>query len=278
MQNKKKVQLAAAGVRKKSSELPEARIGLILGTGLGDLCNDLVHDVVIPYETIPNFPSSTVSSHAGALSHSSFVGVPVWILQGRFHLYEGYTPEEVCMGVRTLATLGVDTLLMTNAAGALNPGFSEGGLMCLSDQINFTGTSPLEGSNEDSWGPRFPDMCGLYTPRLRELAMKAALDQGIRLEQGVYVGVRGPSLETPAETRMYRMLGADAIGMSTVLEAVAARHMGLELLGISCLTNKNLPDCMQQVSFESVLATAAEASQKLAKLLSAVVQRLAAAQ
>jgi len=273
MQSKKKVQLAADCIHDNCSFVSGARIGLVLGTGLGGLCETFEQDFSIAYQDIPGFPTSTVQTHAGALSHGYLDGTPVWVLQGRFHLYEGYSAHDVCMGVRTLACLGVQTLLMTNAAGALNPHFSAGSLMCLSDQINFTGATPLEGPNEDTWGPRFPDMSRVYSERLQDLAMQASLDLGIRLEKGVYVGVRGPCLETPAETRAYKMLGGDAIGMSTVLEAMAARHMGLELLGVSCLTNKNLPDCMEETTLEEVIAMAGKASGNLALLLAEVVRR-----
>lgn len=178
------------------------------------------------------------------------------------------------MGVRTLAELGVKTLIVTNAAGALNPQFDAGGLMLITDHINFTGHSPLTGANDAAWGPRFPDMCEVYSQRLRDIALSAALDLGVRLERGVYICVPGPQMETPAETRAYKALGADAIGMSTVLEAIAARHIGMELLAISCLTNKNLPDCMQPASLEDVIATAGEASGRLSRLVSEIVARL----
>ena len=278
MQNRKNVQHAASYILEKYTQMPRTSIGLVLGTGLASLAGTFDQQFLLEYKDIPGFPHSTVTSHTGALSHGFVQSVPVWVLQGRFHLYEGYSPEEVCMGVRTLAELGVTTLIMTNAAGALDPLFPTGGLMCISDQINFTGATPLAGPNEDEWGPRFPDMSQVYARELQELAQQAALDLGIALEKGVYIGVRGPAMETPAETRIYRMLGADAIGMSTVLEAVAAHHMGLELLGISCLTNKNLPDCMQPTSLESVIAMASQACGALSRLVLEVVTRLAARQ
>lgn len=274
MQNKENVQLAEEFILKRAGDFAPARLGIVLGTGLGGFCDAFDEDFALPYAEIPDFPRSTVQSHAGTLSLGRVAGVPVWILRGRFHLYEGYTPAEVCMGVRTLAALGVTTLLLTNAAGALNPQFQAGGLMCISDQINLTGESPLTGPNVDAWGPRFPDMSKVYSPELRDLALRTALELGIALERGVYVGVRGPNMETPAETRAYRILGADAIGMSTVLEAIAAHHMGLALLGVSCLTNKNLPDCMEETSLENVIAMAAQAGGRLSRLLEAVVARI----
>lgn len=276
MQNAAKVQSAAEYIRQNCPQSPTPGIGLVLGTGLGPLADGLQELCRLPYESIPGFPHSTVESHAGALTLGSLAGIPVWTLQGRFHLYEGYSPAEVCMGVRTLALLGVRTLIMTNAAGALNPQFAAGGLMLVTDHMNFTGQNPLTGPNVEAWGPRFPDMSAVYSPRLRGLALEAALEAGIRLERGVYIGVTGPCLETPAETRAYRLLGADAIGMSTVLEAIAARHLGLDLLTISCLTNQNLPDCMAETTLEAVIAKAGEACGTLARLLATLLPRLAA--
>ena len=194
-------------------------------------------------------------------------GVTVLAQQGRCHLYEGYQPAQVCMGVRVMAGLGVRTVVITNAAGALNPQFDAGSLMAMTDQINFTGATPLAGPNVDEWGPRFPDMSRIFDPELLALAMESASLLGIRLERGVYIGVRGPQLESPAETRMFRQWGADAIGMSTVLEVLAARHLGLRVLGISCLSNKNLPDCMAPTSLEEIVEVAARAGRQLERLL-----------
>jgi purine-nucleoside phosphorylase len=275
MQNKRNVQEAVQFVAKEIAHLPRPTMALVLGTGLGPAGAGIEELVVIPYEAIPGFPHSTVESHAGALSLGRLGGVPVWILKGRFHLYEGYTAEEVCRGVRTLAGLGVRTLLLTNAAGALNPQFAAGDLMLVTDHINYTGRNPLFGPNQEDWGPRFPDMSAVYSPRLREIARHTALDLGIGLERGVYIGVSGPNLETPAETRAFRILGADAIGMSTVLEVIAAHHMGLEIAAISCLTNVNLPDCMAPTSLEQVIAQAGKASASLARLLAGMVGSIA---
>jgi purine-nucleoside phosphorylase len=226
---------------------------------------------VIEYADIPGFPRSTVQGHEGKFITGLCGDTLICSLQGRFHLYEGYTAAEVCIGVRVLAELGAKSLIITNAAGALNPQFTAGDLMIISDHINLTGANPLTGVNHDLWGPRFPDMSRVYSNRLQRLAMKTGLDAGIRLERGVYLGITGPNLETPAETRAFRRLGADAIGMSTVLEVIAARHMGMEILGISCLTNKNLPDCMEETSLEDVLAKAKASSHKLEAVLSAMV-------
>ncbi|SKA73596.1 purine-nucleoside phosphorylase [Desulfobaculum bizertense] len=271
MQNPQKVQQAAAYIREHLSTPHEADTGIILGTGLGDWASSLSHTDVFPFESIPGYPRSTVQGHAGQLVAAEVGGHKIWLQQGRFHLYEGYSPAEVCMGVRTLAELGIKRLIITNAAGALNPQFDAGGLMLITDHINFTGTSPLIGPNHDAWGDRFPDMSATYSPQQAKLAMQVAEKHGIRLERGVYLGLVGPNLETPAETRAFRMWGADAVGMSTVLEVIAAKHMGLEILGISCLTNKNLPDCMEETSIEDVLNMAAASSGKLSALLSGIL-------
>ncbi len=276
MQNNTNVQQAVKFIERETSGLPKPALGLVLGTGLGPASGDIEELASIPYANIPGFPQSTVESHAGTLCLGQLDGIPLWMLKGRFHLYEGYSPEEVCRGVRTLAQLGVRTLVLTNAAGGLNPQFAAGDLMLVTDHINFTGHNPLTGPNIDSWGPRFPDMSCPYSPKLRELARQAALEQGIELHKGVYIGVTGPNLETPAETRAYKILGADAIGMSTVIEAIAARHMDLEIATISCITNVNLPDCMEPASLEQVIAQANKASGRLARLLRAFFKKIAA--
>ncbi|WP_243367557.1 purine-nucleoside phosphorylase [Fundidesulfovibrio soli] len=251
---------------------PEAAV--ILGTGLGDVAEGLTPVLSADYREIPGFPESTVPGHAGRLLAGALRGRPVLVWQGRFHLYEGYTPGQVCMGVRVSALLGVRTLIITNAAGALDPKYNAGGLLAIVDHVNLTGRSPLTGPNEDSWGPRFPDMSRVYSPRLLRIAQDRAMNLGLRLELGVYAGVAGPQLETPAETRFLRAIGADAVGMSTVMEAIAARHMGLEVLGLSCLVNKNLPDCMAEVSIEEVLAVAQSSGKDLSLLLADIVEKL----
>jgi purine-nucleoside phosphorylase len=270
MQLREKVQNAAATVAAAFGPMSSG-VGVVLGTGLGSLAEHLEDSHCIPYDQIPGFPSSTIPGHAGRLWWGRMGSTPVLVLQGRFHLYEGYTPQEVCFGVRTLFELGIRGLVLTNAAGGLNPRFAAGELMLISDHINFTGQTPLCGPNEEAWGARFPDMCRVYSTRLQELARRQALALGIGLERGVYLGLTGPSLETPAETRAFRTMGADAVGMSTVMEAIAARHLGLEVLGISCLTNINLPDCMTETSLEDVLAQARASSDKLGRLLTAIL-------
>jgi purine-nucleoside phosphorylase len=267
-----RVQAATDRIKKNCPRLPGT--ALVLGSGLGKWIAPEAISQTIPYSDIPGFPVSTVEGHAGALLVAEIQGTPVFVFSGRFHLYEGYRAQEVTLPVVCMALLGVQTLILTNAAGALNPLFATGGLMLLTDHINMTGQNPLTGPNVDAWGPRFPDMSQVYCPSLRKQAMRAAMACGQRLEQGVYVAVPGPSLETPAETRMLRIMGADAVGMSTVPEAITAHHMGMKVLGISCLTNKNLPDCMDATSHEEILAQANASAEALGSLLSTLIPNL----
>jgi len=264
--------LATIHSRINPQSLPET--GIVLGTGLGDWVERLQGVSTLSYTDIPGFPQSTVETHTGRLVYARIGSVPVWILQGRFHLYEGYDPEEVCTGIRILGMLGVKRVVLTNASGAINPEFSVRNIMVLSDHMNMTGHNPLRGPNIEDWGPRFPDMSQVYHPSLQEAALSAGTACGLRLERGTYVGVMGPSLETPAETRAFRLMGGDAVGMSTVIEAIAARHMGLEVLGLSCLTNKNLPDCMEETSFEAVVEQAERTGQDLGRLLETLIPKL----
>ncbi len=251
--------------------LADGTVGLVAGTGLGGVASLLEGAREMPTAALPGFPRATAPGHAGRLVVGTVGGRATALLAGRQHLYEGYSPREVAFGVRFLAACGVRTLVLTNAAGALDPHFAAGGLMRLTDHINLTGRNPLVGPNDDAAGPRFPDMSRAYCPRLGGIADAAALSLGLRLERGVYAGVLGPCLETPAETRMLRLLGADAVGMSTVTEVVAARHLGLDVLAVSCLTNVNLPDCMAETTLEAVLETARRAEADLARLLAAVI-------
>lgn len=274
MQNATEVQRAADVARTYLGAALPATVGIVLGTGLGRLCEMLTDAHSVDYADIPHFPPSTVDSHQGRLWAGRLNSVPVLLQQGRCHLYEGYSPAQVCMGVRVMARLGVRTLVLTNAAGALNPLFDAGRLMCISDHINMTGQSPLTGPNCDAFGPRFPDMSTVYDAQLIAKALSSATSLGLRLERGVYVGVCGPQMETPAETRFFRHMGADAIGMSTVLEAIAARHMGLRVLAIACLANKNLPDCMAEAPLEEIIRVAGEAGQDVTRLLYALLPRL----
>ncbi len=250
------------------------RLGIVLGTGLGEWVQNLDKAFFLSYTDLPGFPQSTVETHTGRLAYAELNSVPLWILQGRFHLYEGYDAEQVCTGIRVLGLLGVDTVILTNASGAINPDFSVGNIMLIRDHINMTGHNPLRGENIEQWGPRFPDMSQVYSETLQEAAVNAGLSAGLRLERGTYLGLTGPSLETPAETRALRRMGADAVGMSTVLEAIAARHMGLDILGLSCLTNKNIPGCMQETSFEEIKEQAELTSRDLGRLLEVVIPRI----
>ena len=271
MQNFAKVQNCANIVERQiKNKANRPIVGLVLGTGLGAVADHITDPVYIPFSELPNFPLSGVASHAGRFVLGTFKGLPVIAQQGRCHIYEGYSPADVCMGVRIMALLGIKTVILTNAAGALNPQFTPGSVMAITDHINFTGVSPLTGKNSDNFGPRFPDMSDVYSPKLISLAEKAAMSTGLRLEKGVYLGLSGPQMETPAETRAFRAWGADAVGMSTVLEAIAAKHMGIKILGFSCLTNKNLPDCMEETNFDAIVHVANLAGENLTKILVAM--------
>lgn len=275
MQNFTKVQNCAKALRGLiQTRVKMPRYGIILGTGLGGVAELVEDPLYVPFADLADFPLSGVDSHAGRFVFGEAKGVPVVIQQGRCHIYEGYSPADVCMGTRVMGALGVEGLIVTNAAGALNPRFDAGSVMVIADHINFTGQSPLTGPNADGAGPRFPDMSAVYDRDLIALAEKAALSTGIRLEKGVYVGLAGPQLETPAETRMFRTLGADAIGMSTVLEVIAARHMGLKVLGFSCLSNKNLPDCMAETSLSEIIEIAGLAGKRLTTIIAQLLSRL----
>ncbi len=261
-------------IKTKFDYLKIPQTAIVLGTGLGQWMDSLQPAITIPYTEIPNFPEPTVQSHKGQLVYAYINSTPVLILQGRFHLYEDYTPEQICIGIRLLGMLGIENVIITNASGALNPKFSTGSIMVITDHINMTGYTPLLGPNVEEWGPRFPDMSCVYDVDLQQLAISQGMSLGIRLERGVYVGVLGPAMETPAETRAYKRAGGDAIGMSTVIEAIAAKHMGMKILGLSCLTNKNIPDCMQETSFEDIILQAEKTASDLGKLLNFIVPLL----
>ena len=249
-------------------------IGMITGTGLGTLTERISVDFRVPFEKIPNFPTSTVQGHKGTLVGGSIAGKSVLALEGRFHLYEGYSPREVTFPVRVMAMLGAKYLFISSAVGGLNPQFEAGDLMVVTDHINLKGVNPLVGPNLDDFGPRFPEMTRVYDPDLVRLAGKMALEKRIPLRRGVYVGVLGPSLETPAETRFLRMIGADAVGMSTVSQAIVGVHSGLKILGIVVITNMNLPDCMKETSIDEVISTAAKAGPSLSNLWEKIILNL----
>lgn len=267
-----KIREAAHFISNKISSTP--RIGLITGTGLGNLTQRMEMENRIPYMDIPYFPSSTITGHKGILVTGNIGGKRVIAMEGRFHIYEGYSPGEVVFPVRVMRQLGINILLISSAAGGLNPNFEAGDLMVLTDHINLTGHNPLVGPNLDRLGPRFPDMSEVYDRRSIKLVQDEAMALGISLRQGVYVGVLGPSLETRAETRFLRMIGADAVGMSTVPETIVGVHCGLKIIAIVVITNMNLPDCMQRTSIDEVILTAEKAGQKLALLWESVIKAL----
>ena len=245
--------------------------GVITGTGLGAAVGELTHAVSFDYADIPHFPVSTVVSHTGRLLAGELSGQPIVVMQGRFHLYEGYSPGQVVFPVRVMRALGVSHLILSNAAGGMNADFQEGELMIIRDHINLTGENPLVGPNVDDWGPRFPDMTAVYDPGLMALCRRLASELEIPVAAGVYAGLKGPSLETPAEIRFLKAIGADAVGLSTVMEAIAAVHAGLRILGLSTITNINNPDRPEPASVEAIVAVANQATPRLQRLIGAVV-------
>ena len=268
-----RVQAAAAVVRGRSALVPE--IGIILGTGLGGLAREIAVEAEVPYAEIPGFPLSTVESHAGRLLLGRLGGRPVVAMQGRFHRYEGYDLQQVTFPVRVLRALGASMLIVSNACGGMNPLWGPGDLVLLSDHINLLGDNPLVGPNDERLGPRFPDMSAPYDPELRALARKAALELGIMLREGVYVAVPGPNLETRAEYRMLRAMGADVVGMSTVPEVIVAGHQGMRTIGISIITDQCLPDALEPAEIGRIIATAGRAEPHLTRLIAALVERAA---
>jgi len=269
-----RIQTAAERVREVFSRRPDAAI--ILGTGLGAVANRMDVEATIDYADIPGFPLSTVESHAGRLLCGRLGGRTVIAMQGRFHRYEGYSLREVTFPVRVLRALGAQVLIVSNACGGMHPLWAPGDLMLIADHINLLGDSPLIGPNDDRLGPRFPDMSEPYDAELRELARAVALEQRTTLREGVYVAVAGPNLETRAEYRFLRGLGADVVGMSTVPEATVAVHGGMRVLGISIITDQCLPDALEPVSIERILAAAGRAEPSLADLVQGVLERLPA--
>jgi len=245
--------------------------GIIMGTGQKLLVERLVDGGSLGYEELPHFPRATSPTHRGRLCWGRLAARPVLVFQGRLHAYEGYPLSQVTMPVRLMAALGVRNLLITNAAGGLNPHFKNGDLMLIADHINLLGDNPLVGENVETWGPRFPDLSRVYDRGLMELAEETARVEGIILRRGVYVAVKGPSLETPAETRFLRFIGADAVGMSTVAEVIAAVHAGLRNLGISIISNVNLPDAMAPITLEDVVASVAQAESRLVTIILGVL-------
>lgn len=268
----RRVGQTVAAVRAESDLEP--RVGIVLGTGLGALADMIDVAAAVPYDDLPGFPVPTVESHSGRLVLGRLGGTPVVAMQGRFHRYEGYTLQEITFPIRVLKALGAETLVVSNVSGGMNPLWSVGDLVLIDDHINLLGDSPLIGPNADDFGPRFPDMSEPYDRELQGTAMEIALEMGLRLQRGVYVAVPGPQLETRAEYRMLRLLGADVVGMSTVPEVIVARHMSMRVLGLSIITDECLPDALEPVDVPAILAAAAEAEPRLTRIIERVVSRL----
>lgn len=252
----------------------DAKIGIILGTGLGGLIKEISDQQEINYADIPNFPLSTVEGHAGKLISGKIAGKAVLVMQGRFHYYEGYSMQQITFPVRVMYELGIRTLLISNAGGGMNPQFRRGDLMLIDDHINLLGTNPLIGPNLDEYGPRFPDMSEPYAKRLIQIAEEIALKNQIVLRKGVYLAVSGPNLETRAEYRFLRATGADVVGMSTIPENIVAVHMGMEVMAVSVITDECFPDALQPVDIDEILATAHEAEPRLTLLMREVISKI----
>jgi purine-nucleoside phosphorylase len=264
---------AAANVVQSRAAI-EPGVGIILGTGLGGLADEIAVEETISYDQIPGFPLSTVESHAGRLLLGRLGNRAVIAMQGRFHRYEGYTLQEVTFPVRVMHALGARVLIVSNACGGMNPLWNPGELVLLSDHINLLGDNPLIGPNDERMGPRFPDMSAPYDPELRALTRKVALERGIVLREGVYVAVPGPNLETAAEYRMLRGMGADVVGMSTVPEVIVAAHAGLRTVGISIITDQCLPDALEPADITRIIETARRAEPSLTRLVAGLVEAL----
>jgi xanthosine phosphorylase len=263
--------MLAADVLREHAPGFRPRLGIVLGSGLGDLADALDDAVAVPYAEIPGFPPSTVAGHAGRFVLGTLDGVPVACMQGRFHLYEGHEPAVIKLPIRTFAALGVEALLLTNAAGSLRADATPGALMLITDHLNFAWTNPLVGPNDDEWGERFVGLEDAYDPELRARLLRIAGELGIRLHEGVYCSVLGPPFETPAEIRAYRVLGADAVGMSTVPEVIVARHAGIRVAAISAITNLAVGMSAEPVDHEQTLRGAAMAAADLTRLVRAFV-------
>ncbi|MCM8818068.1 MAG: purine-nucleoside phosphorylase [Candidatus Omnitrophica bacterium] len=269
MKEFEKVMESVSFIKERIDIKPE--IGIILGTGLSALAEKIKNKILISYKEIPHFPVSTVKTHLGNLVIGTLGGKNVVAMQGRFHLYEGYTPYQVVFPIRVMKFLGINILIESNAAGGLNPLFNKGDLVIITDHINLTGQNPLVGENDERFGPRFPDMSCPYTPDLINITEKVSIEEKIPLKKGVLVGLLGPNLETKAEYRFLRLIGADMVTMSTVIEVIAAVHLGIKVLGISVITDMCLPDALKQVSFEEIVEVANSAEPKLTKIVENVI-------
>ena len=266
------VQQAAESLRGRIGEAPD--VAIVLGSGLGDFAAGLQDRTTIPYADIPNWPAAAVVGHAGTLVVGAVAGRRVAALAGRAHFYEGHSLQTAAFATRVLGVLGVRTLILTNAAGGINVTFKPGTLMVIDDHINLMGSNPLVGPNDDRFGPRFPDMTEAYSRRLRDIAFEAARSRGMGLAHGVYAAMHGPSYETPAEIRFLRAIGADAVGMSTVPETIVGRHMGIEILGISCITNPAAGVLPHPLVHDEVMAVARRVRAEFSALLEATIERL----
>ena len=271
-QLKDKIKDALNYIQSRCSLVPQ--IGIILGTGLGRLAEHIEEKTIIPYSEIPHFAISTAPGHAGNLLLGGIEDKKVVAMQGRFHLYEGYSLEEITFPIRVMKALGIKILIESNAAGGMNRNFKAGDIMIITDHINFTGTNPLIGLNDETLGPRFPDMSEPYDRKLIELTEEIALKEGIRCHRGVYIGVIGPNFETRAEYRFFHLIGADAVGMSTVPEVVVAKHSGLRVLGLSCITDMCIPDLLEPVDFKKVIQVATQAEPHLTRLVKRVIKEI----
>ncbi len=259
-------------IRKKISE--DYKIGIILGTGLGALVNEIEKEYEFDYAELPYFPLSTVESHHGKLIFGKLSGKNVVVMQGRFHYYEGYTMQQITYPVRVMKFLGVESLIVSNACGGMNPQYRKGDIMLMLDHINLLGDNPLIGPNDNKLGPRFPDMSEPYSLKLIELAEEVALENKIKIHKGVFVAVAGPNLETKAEYRFLRSTGADVVGMSTVPECIVANHMGIKVLGISIITDECFPECLKPVDLKDVIEAANQAEPKMTTIIKGVVSKL----
>lgn len=259
-------------IREYSDIIPD--IAIILGTGLGALADEIENSVVMPYEKIKHFPISTVHGHSGNLVMGKLEGKPVIAMQGRFHFYEGYSMAEITFPIRVMKGLGAKTIIISNAAGGMNHNFQRGDLMLISDHINLMGVNPLIGPNEEKLGPRFPDMSQAYDQKLISLAETIALEDGIKLHKGTYAGLIGPMLETPAEYRMLIKMGADAVGMSTIPEVIVANHMGMRVLGISCITDLAIEGIVEKVHFQEILDAATRSEPIMTHLVKKVIKNI----
>ena len=272
MSLREKIAEAKKFIESRSKVKP--KIGIILGTGLGTLAKEIEVKAIVPYSDIPYFAVSTVPGHEGNLILGKLSGKMIMAMQGRFHLYEGYSLEEITFPIRIMKEMGVELLIESNVAGGMNPNFKAGDLMIITDHINLTGNNPLIGPNDERLGPRFPDMSEPYDKRLIELTKRIAIEEKIGIHKGVYVGLTGPNFETPAEYRFLRLIGADAVGMSTVCEVIVARHSGLRVLGMSCITDECIPDRLEPVNFRKLIQVAQKVEPNLARLVKRLLREI----